>query len=55
MTDEPDGTPPAAAPETTPPPPQGGNGSMSRETMRAAFGPHPMADWRPVIRRRRRR
>lgn len=40
--------PPAAAPGTT-------NRMFTPEEMRAAFGPHPMADWKPVIRGRRRR
>lgn len=32
-----------------------GNGVFSHDEMRAAFGKHPMADWKSVIRRRRRR
>lgn len=36
-------------------PPADGNRGFTAEEMRAAFGPHPMGDWKPVIRRKRRR
>lgn len=35
--------------------PRSGNRMFTPDEMEAAFGPHPWADWKPVIRRNRRR
>jgi hypothetical protein len=35
-------------------PTRAGNRVFSRDEMEAVFGRHPMADWKPVIRRKRR-
>jgi hypothetical protein len=50
MTDEPPKPPPK--PEK---PASTGNRVFTTEEMRAAFGRHPWADWKPEIKRKRRR